>query len=125
MTDTTDSEADDAGSDATGDVASGAAGSATGEAAGDGPRTTENEATGDDSVRGAGRNYRRYLNYAVLAGLLLLGFVAAIQLYLAGTDLIRTWIEPEYRPAFRAAFNLAVLLLAAVGISYQLNRLRD
>ncbi len=96
-------------------------------------RTAERgAATGDDGEGSHGtagehgddtRNYRRYLNYAVLAGLLLLAFLAAIQLYFATSSLITTWVEPQYRPAFRAAFNLAVLLLAAFGISYQLRRL--
>jgi uncharacterized membrane protein len=70
-----------------------------------------------------GRNVRQYANYAVLLVLGLLAFVAVIQLYLSVSNVIRTWIEPEYRSLFQAAFNLIVLLAAGLGISYQLRRL--
>jgi len=70
-----------------------------------------------------GRNVRKYANYAVLLVLGLLAFVAVIQLYLSVSNVIRTWIEPEYRSLFQAAFNLVVLLAAGLGISYQLRRL--
>jgi len=76
------------------------------------------DATDDDGSR-----VRRYANYAVLLVLGLLAFVAVIQLYLSVSNVIRTWIEPEYRSLFQAAFNLVVLLAAGVGISYQLRRL--
>ena len=66
---------------------------------------------------------RRYANYAVLLVLGVLAFVAVIQLYLSVSNAIRTWIEPEYRSLFQAAFNLVVLLAAGLGISYQLRRL--
>jgi uncharacterized membrane protein len=70
-----------------------------------------------------GRTVRQYANYAVLLVLGLLAFVAVIQLYLSVSNVIRTWIEPEYRSLFQAAFNLIVLLAAGLGISYQLRRL--
>ncbi|AZH26241.1 hypothetical protein [Haloplanus aerogenes] len=78
---------------------------------------TETDATTD------GPRVRRYANYAVLLVLGLLAFVAVIQLYLSVSNAIRTWINPEYRSLFQAAFNLVVLLAAGVGISYQLRRL--
>ncbi|ESP88932.1 hypothetical protein [Candidatus Halobonum tyrrellensis] len=83
------------------------------------------ESTGDrDADReSTARNLRRYLNYAVLAGLVLLGVVAALQFYLAAGATINRWVAAEYRSLFRAAFNLAVLLLAALGVSVQLRRL--
>lgn len=65
----------------------------------------------------------RYVNYAVLAGLLLLGLVAALQFYLAAGAAISRWVAPEYASLFRALFNLVVLLLAALGVSVQLRRL--
>jgi uncharacterized membrane protein len=70
-----------------------------------------------------GGRVRRYANYAVLLVLGILAFVAVIQLYLSVSNAIRTWIEPEYRSLFQAAFNLVVLFAAGVGISYQLRRL--
>jgi hypothetical protein len=70
-----------------------------------------------------GRNVGRYANHAVVLVLGLLAVIAVIQLYLSVSDVIRTWIEPEYRSLFQAAFNLVVLLAAGLGISYQLRRL--
>lgn len=63
------------------------------------------------------------LNYAVLAGLLLLAAISAVQLYLAVGRTISTFVVPEYRAPLMVAFNLAVLLSAALGISLQLRRL--
>ena len=70
------------------------------------------------------RDVRRYLNYAVLAGLVLLALVAGLRFYLAAGATIDRWVADEYRSLFHAAFNLAVLLLAALGVSVQLRRLR-
>lgn len=80
---------------------------------------TAGEADGDTS-----RDVRRYLNYAVLAGLVLLALVAGLRFYLAAGATIDRWIAAEYRSLFHAAFNLAVLLLAALGVSVQIRRLR-
>ncbi|RDZ63498.1 hypothetical protein C5B90_10150 [Haloferax sp. Atlit-12N] len=66
---------------------------------------------------------RRYLDYAVLAGLLLLALIAALQFYLNASQTITTWVNPEYRAPFQAAFNLVLLLGAALGVSVQLRRL--
>ncbi|ELZ93971.1 hypothetical protein C440_10138 [Haloferax mucosum ATCC BAA-1512] len=66
---------------------------------------------------------RRYIDYAVLAGLLLLALIAALQFYLNASQVISTWVNPEYRPFFHAAFNLVLLFGAGLGISYQLVRL--
>lgn len=67
---------------------------------------------------------RRYLNYAVLAGLILVALVSVFQLYSAVTRTINTFVAPEYRAPFLAAFNLFVLLVAALGVSLQLKRLQ-
>lgn len=68
---------------------------------------------------------RGLLDRAVLAGVVLLGFIAAIQFYLATGDAIRLWVNAAYRPVVRAAFNLALLLVAAAVASYQLRRLSE
>jgi uncharacterized membrane protein len=86
----------------------------------DGSDASENTEEATTSDRG---RVRQYANYAVLLVLGLLAFVAVIQLYLSVSNVIRTWIEPEYRSLFQAAFNLVVLLAAGLGISYQLRRL--
>ena len=76
---------------------------------------------GDDDRRS---RIERYVNYAVLGGLLLLAFVAVVQFYVAASSAIGTWVTYEYRAPFRAVFNLVVLLVAGLGVSVQLRRLR-
>lgn len=66
---------------------------------------------------------RTLLNYGLLAGLLVLALVAAVGFYTAVSGAISTWVSREWRPLFRAAFNLAVLLLAGAGIAWQARRL--
>jgi hypothetical protein len=96
------------------------------------PDSTELDETGtdhpddrnesDDRDRMVNR-FLTFLNYAVLAGLLLLAFISVVQFYLSAQSAINTWITPEFRAPFRALFNLVVLLLAGLGISYQIRRL--
>lgn len=76
------------------------------------------------SDRTTAETLKRYLNYAVLAGLILVALVSVFQLYSAVTRTINTFVTPEYRAPFLAAFNLAVLLVAALGVSLQLKRLQ-
>jgi hypothetical protein len=76
----------------------------------------------DDEWRSVDR-LRTTLNYAVLGGLLLLAAISAVQLYLAVGRTISTFVVYEYRAPLLVAFNLAVLLLAALGVSLQLRRL--
>lgn len=74
--------------------------------------------------RSTAETLKRYLNYAVLAGLILVALVSVFQLYSAVTRTINTFVTPEYRAPFLAAFNLVVLLVAALGVSLQLKRLQ-
>lgn len=90
---------------------------ATAAAASDAPDSPAGDA--DDGPR-----FRRLLNYGLLAGLLILALVAAVGLYTAVSSAISTWVTREWRPLFRAAFNLVVLLLAGSGIAWQANRMR-
>jgi len=87
------------------------------------PSTDTDESNGSDADGDTGVRVRRYANYAVLAVLGLLAFVAVVRLYLSVSNAIGTWVTHEYRSLFQAAFNLVVLLVAGVGISYQLRRL--
>ncbi|MFC6787755.1 hypothetical protein ACFQFH_18425 [Halobaculum halobium] len=68
------------------------------------------------------RDIVRYVNYLVLIGLVLLALVAGIQFYGAVSRTINQWVTAEYRSLFHGAFNLAVLLIAAAGISWQIRR---
>lgn len=68
---------------------------------------------------------RRYLNYGAIGLLALFALVAAIRFYLESSAVISTWVTPEYRSLFQAAFNLVVLLFAGGAIAWQLRRLGD
>lgn len=86
---------------------------------GDSPtgQETQDTETRDGTVR-------RYVDYVLLGGFLLLAGVAAISLYLSAGQVITDWVAPEFRSLFRTAFNLVVLLAVGVGISWQLRRVR-
>lgn len=75
-----------------------------------------------DDARGDPNGLRAYLDRALLVAFLLLGVVAALQFYLQTGAAIEVWVADPYEPVVKAAFNLAVLLLAAAGLSYQLRR---
>jgi hypothetical protein len=64
----------------------------------------------------------RYARYALLAGLTLLALVATFRFYFAVSNTIDSWVAREYRSLFQAAFNLVVLLVAAVGISWEIRK---
>ncbi|MFC7079675.1 hypothetical protein [Halorussus caseinilyticus] len=66
---------------------------------------------------------RTNLYRAALALFVLLAVVAVIQLYASVNATINTFITHEYRPLFRAAFNLVVLLVAGLGISWSVREL--
>lgn len=53
----------------------------------------------------------------------LLAVVAVVQLYGSVNATINTFISHKYRPLFRAAFNLVVLLVAGIGISWTVREL--
>lgn len=71
----------------------------------------------------AGR-VRRAVDYVLLAGLLLVGLVAVVSLYLSASQVTTDWVAPAYRSLFRTAFNLVVVLLVGAGLVVQLRRLR-
>lgn len=91
----------------------------------DAPSTDDASATGDptdDEPADDRGDLVRYAHYALLGGLTLLALVATLRLYLAASTAIDIWVAREYRPLFQAAFNLVVLLLAAVGISWEVRQ---
>lgn len=64
----------------------------------------------------------RYARYALLAGLTLVALVATFRFYFAVSNTIDSWVAREYRSLFQAAFNLVVLLVAAIGISWEVRK---
>lgn len=85
--------------------------------------TTNSNATSSNGTNRSGRDVRTLLNYAALAVLVLFALVASVQLYTAVGGVINRWVADDFQIFFRAAFNLAVLLLCVGGISLQLRRL--
>lgn len=73
---------------------------------------TEPETDTDDHSEESSRNVHRYLIWGAIGISLLVSVTAVFQLYFNLGQLIGIWIAPEYEPAFRAAFNLTVLLFA-------------
>lgn len=65
-----------------------------------------------------------YLQWGLLALLVVFALVAAVSLYGNVGRIIQVWVAEDYRPIFNAAFNLVVLLVAAAGIGTVLRRLR-
>jgi hypothetical protein len=84
---------------------------------------TSGASTGPDGAGSARSRVRRAVDYAILAGLGLLAFVAVVQFYLAVDATINQWVTREYRAPFRAIFNLAVLLAVGAGIYRQVDRI--
>lgn len=71
------------------------------------------------------RTLRRYLTYAALVGLGLLAAISVLQFYLNASSAISQWVAPEFRNAFQAAFNLAVLLATLAAIYFLLDTVGD
>lgn len=71
------------------------------------------------------RDVRTYLYQAALVGFTLLAAGATVQLYGSASRAIRIWVAPDFQPVFVAAFNVVVLLIAAIGISVVLKRMSD
>jgi len=92
------------------------------DAADSGSDARAGDAPAGDGDGGRSRDIVRYVNYLVLVALVVLALVAGIQFYGAVSRTINQWVTAEYRSLFHGAFNLAVLLIAAAGISRQVRR---
>ncbi|NEU56066.1 hypothetical protein [Halorussus sp. MSC15.2] len=68
---------------------------------------------------------RTNLYRAALGLFVLLAVVAVVQLYTSANASINTFVAHEYRPLFRMAFNLVVLLVSAIGISWTVRELSE
>lgn len=66
---------------------------------------------------------RTTLYRAALALFTLLAVVAVVRLYGSVNATIDAFVTREYRPLFRTAFNLVVLLVAGIGISWTVREL--
>jgi uncharacterized membrane protein len=68
---------------------------------------------------------RTNLYRGALGLFVLLAVVAVVQLYASVGAAIDTFISRQYRPLFRVAFNLVVLLVAGIGISRTVRELSE
>jgi uncharacterized membrane protein len=55
--------------------------------------------------------------------LALLALLATVRFYFAVSTTIDRWVAREHRSLFQAAFNLVVLLVAAIGISWEVRKM--
>jgi hypothetical protein len=89
------------------------------------PDGVDTQTATDRSADSVGsERFRRWVNYLVLAALALLALVAGVRFYGATSTTINRFVASEFQSLFQAAFNLALVLLAAAGVSLQLRRLR-
>lgn len=80
-------------------------------------------ATTDEETPSTAARVRRGVDYLLLAGLAIFALVAAVGFYTSMQGVIRTWIEPDFRPVVNAAFNLVVLFVVGAGLVRQVRRL--
>lgn len=71
------------------------------------------------------RDPRELIYWAGLLTCGLLALVALVTLYTSVLDVIRTWVDPEYRSLFRSAFSLVVLVVAVLGVSLTVRELSE
>lgn len=66
----------------------------------------------------------RYVQWSLFAVLVLVVLVATFQLYFSASRAIDRFVTTQYRPLFQATFNLVVLLVAGIGLSQLVRRMR-
>lgn len=86
------------------------------------PETDEHNDTDEDTETALPERMTAYLIWGTVAVLFLVGVIAFVGLYRSVGSIIDIWIAPDFRPLFRAAFNLAVVLVCALGLSVLIRR---
>jgi len=77
----------------------------------------------EDDANGSSRSIAVYAQWAVFAILTLVALIATLQFYFSASSAIDTFVTERYRPLFRAAFNLVVVLACGLGLSVLVRRL--
>lgn len=88
-------------------------------------RQTRTRRRSREDPQESGSDARTYLFRGALAVLGLVAVVALFGFYQSVNDVIDVFIDGRYRPVFRAAFNLVVLLAAGIGISWTVRELSE
>ncbi len=86
------------------------------------PETDESNDTDEDTESALPERMTAYLIWGTVAVLFLVGVIAFVGLYRSVGSIIDIWIAPDFRPLFRAAFNLAVVFVCALGLSVLIRR---
>lgn len=86
------------------------------------PETDEANDTDESTEPPLPERLTAYLLWGTVAVLFLVGVVAVVGLYRSVGSIIDIWIAPDFQPLFRAGFNLAVVLVCALGLSVLLRR---
>jgi len=71
----------------------------------------------------SGRSVVEYLQWALFGILVLVLLISTLQFYNAAGSTINTFVAPRFRPPFRMAFNLAMVLVSGLGLSLLVRRL--
>ncbi|GCF12270.1 hypothetical protein Harman_02050 [Haloarcula mannanilytica] len=80
--------------------------------------------TGDEAdTDGSSRSIAVYAQWAMFGILTLVALIATLQFYFSASSTIDTFVTDRYRPLFKAAFNLVVLLVCGIGLSVLVRRL--
>lgn len=75
------------------------------------------------TVSDTGSKLVSLVEYATFGILCLLALVATFRFYFAASEAIRVWFSSDFVPVFQAAFNLVILVAAALGISVLVRRI--
>lgn len=87
------------------------------------PSPGEDNSTGARAMIGGSRSLVEYVQWGLLAVLLLLVLIATFRFYFSASTAVDRFVTRQYRPLFQAAFNLVILLIAGVGLSLLVRRL--
>jgi hypothetical protein len=90
------------------------------------PTGGRGDAAGPATARGGDTGSRlvRVVEYATFGILSLLALVATFRFYFAASEAIRVWFSSDFVPVFQAAFNLVVVIAAAIGVSVLIRRIK-
>jgi len=82
---------------------------------------TEDEPSTTESI--ADKDLHELLLRGALVVFSIIALLALLQLYSSIGAVINEWVSRQYRPLFRAALNLVILLGAGIGISLVIREL--
>lgn len=87
------------------------------------PQHTRNRQQTTRQRRLAKQKIAGYLYWGTFGGVFLLGTFAAFGFYQSVIEIIDIWVSEDFKPIYRAVFNLLVVLLSVLGISLLVRRL--